>query len=196
MPMLSPQSRIWEMRKESIFKTLETFSQKSMVMNLLDAQDLGEEVRAIVEFDAKTLIKWPGKEVEMLGPVVTGIRYHQAFQSQAPIPWEIVTILFPMAVYHPNVNANGGLCLGHPLANVPMDLILHMTWAGLVLNTRIVNTIDWQVFNPAAAAYVRSHSNEFPLTDRGLLEPLPVKADPPKTMTRISQTKLLNEEEP
>jgi hypothetical protein len=80
-----------------------------------------------------------------------------------------------MAVYHPNVNANGGLCLGKPPANVPMDLILHMTWAALVLNTRLVTTTDWRVFNPAAAAYVRSHKDKFPLTDRGLLEPLPTK---------------------
>jgi hypothetical protein len=113
----------------------------------------------------------------LIGPVVTGIRYHQSFQSQAPIPWEIVTIIYPMAVYHPNVNFNGGLCLGKPPANVPMDLILHMTWAALVLNTRLVTTTDWRVFNPAAAAYVRSRKDTFPLTERGLLEPVPAKPE-------------------
>lgn len=172
-PVATP--RIWTMRKQKNQATLEEFSKTSPVMTLIDFQDLGDEQRAIVQFDTQTLVKLPGKDVELIGPVVTGIRYHQSFQSQAPIPWEIVTLLYPMAVYHPNVNFNGGLCLGKPPANVPMDLILHMTWAALVLNTRLVTTTDWRVFNPAAAAYVRSHKDRFPLTERGLLEPLPPK---------------------
>ena len=172
-PVQSP--RIWTMRKQKNLETLEQFSKTSPVMKLLDFEDLGDEQRAILQFETQTLVKLPGKDVELMGPVMVGLRYHQSFQSQAPIPWEIVTILYPMAVYHPNVNFNGGLCLGHPPANVPLELILHMTWAALVLNTRLVTTTDWRVFNPAAAAYVRSQKDKFPLTDRGLLEPLPPK---------------------
>jgi hypothetical protein len=171
-----PSPRIWTMRKDKNRQTLEEFANKSPVMRLIDFEDLGDEQRAIVQFDTPTLVKLPGKDVERIGPVVTGIRYHQSFQSQAPIPWEIVTLLFPMAAYHPNINFNGGLCLGHPPANVPMDLILHMTWAALVFNTRLVTTTNWRVFNQAAAAYVRSRKDDFPLTDRGLLEPLPPKS--------------------
>jgi len=166
----SPTTRIWNLRKDKIQRTLKTFAEDSPVMTLLEMHDIGDEIRAIVQFDTKTLVKPPGRDVERAGPVVTGIRYHQDFQSQAPTPWELVTVLFPMPVYHPNVNPNGGLCLGKPPANVPMDLILHTTWAGLVLNTRLVTTTDWRVFNPDAAAYVRSHSDQFPLTERGLLE--------------------------
>lgn len=171
----NPPSRIWAIRKAKLIEALERFSSASPVMTLWDIEDVGEELRAVVQFDTDTLTKPAGQEVVLAGPVVTGIRYHQSFLSQPPIPWEIVTILMPMAIYHPNVNPNGGLCLGHPLAGVPMDLILHMTWAGLVMNTRLVTTTDWRVFNPAAAAYVRSHSHKFPLTERGLLEPLPAK---------------------
>jgi hypothetical protein len=180
-PASSPHFRIWEMRKQKVTQTLEKFSHESPVMTLLDLQDIGEEIRAILQFDTQTLVKLPGKDVELVGPVVTGLRYHHSFQSQAPIPWEVVTILFPMPVYHPNVNDNGGLCLGKPPANVPMDLILHMTWAALVLNTRLVTTTDWRVFNPEAAAYVRGHADRFPLTERGLLEPLPEKQGVSKT---------------
>ncbi len=177
-PPHSPHSRIWEMRKEKLIETFETFSDISPVMWLMELQDLGDELRAIVEFHTKTLVKQPGKPPEFVGPVLTGIRYHQSFQSQAPVPWEIVTVLYPMPAFHPNINRNGGLCLGKPPANVPMDLILHLTWAALVLNTRLVTTTDWQVFNPEAAAYVRAHSDQFPLTERGLLEPLPDKPKP------------------
>jgi len=173
LPTESHLSRAWRMRKQKIEDTLELFAKDSPVMTLFERQDLGDEIRALVQFDTKTLVKIPGRDVELIGPVLAGLRYHQSFQSQAPIPWEVVTVLFPMPVYHPNVNQNGGLCLGKPPANVPMDLILHMTWAALVMNTRLVTTTDWRVFNPAAAAYVRSHADQFPLTERGLLEPLP-----------------------
>lgn len=179
--------RIWIMRKQKNLATLEEFSKTSPVLTLLDFQDLGDEQRAMLQFDTKTLVKLPGKDVELIGPVVVGLRYHQSFQSQAPIPWEIVTILYPMGVYHPNVNFNGGLCLGHPPANVPMDLILHMTWAALVFNTRLVTTTDWRVFNQAAAAYVRSQKDKFPLTARGLLEPLPTKPAPAPNPTPIEE---------
>lgn len=166
----SPYSRAWELRKEKIRETFKQFDEKSPVMHVLEIRDAGDEIGAFVQFDTKTLVKLPGGEVESVGPVLTGIRYHQSFQSKAPVPWEIVTVVFPMPVYHPNVNVGGGLCLGKPQANVPMDLILHTTWAAIVLNTRLVTTTNWRVFNPDAAAYVRSHTDQFPLTQRGLLE--------------------------
>jgi hypothetical protein len=53
-----------------------------------------------------------------------------------------------------------------------MEQILHATWAALVFNMRIVNTIDWQSFNREAAAFIRNApKGTFPLTRRGLLEP-------------------------
>ncbi len=185
MTLLSPHSKAWSLRKEKILQVLGDFSQKSPAMSLLSFEDTGDEVRGIVQFETETLVKLPGQDVQLAGPVVAGIRYHHLFQSQAPVPWELVTILFPMAVYHPNVNAGGGLCLGHPAANVPMDLILHMTWAALVLNTRLVTTTDWNVFNREAAAFVRQHKGRFPLTERGLLEAVPLPA-------AVSQTAVQN----
>ncbi len=187
-PAASVESpRIWTMKKQKNKETLEQFSRTSPVMKWLDFEDLGDEQRVILQFETQTLVKLPGKDVELQGPVMVGLRYHQSFQSQAPIPWEIVTILYPMGVYHPNVNFNGGLCLGHPPANVPLELILHMTWAALVLNTRLVTTTDWRVFNPAAAAYVRSQKDKFPLTHRGLLEPLPPKQFVPAKASLVEE---------
>ncbi len=193
MTVTSSQSRVWQLRKEKIQEILKDFSQRSPVMSLLSLEDAGDEIRGVVQFETETLVKFPGREAALAGPVVAGIRYHALFQSQAPIPWEIVTLLFPMAIYHPNVSASCGLCLGHPTANVPMDLILHMTWAAIVLNTRLVTTTDWNVFNPQAAAYVRAHKDRFPLTDRGLLEPLPSRA--PKESIQKLPTKPQSEEE-
>ena len=166
----SPPSRAWKLRKAKLLEDFKNFDQKSPVMHVLDLRDTGAAIEAFTQFDTKTLVKTQDGDVKLVGPVLTGIRYCESFLSKAPVPWEIVTVVFPMPVYHPNVNVGGGLCLGKPPANVPLDLILHMTWAALVMNTRLVTTTDWQVFNPEAAAYVRSHRDQFPLTERGLLE--------------------------
>ena len=169
MPITQPD-RKWETRKNKLQLVLDNFSKKSPVFQVLWVEDRGDELRALVLFDTPTLVKQPGKDVELAGPVLAGIRYHQRFQSVAPAPWEIVTILKPAFVFHPNVNEVGSLCLGHPTANISLEQILHTTWAGLTLNTRLVTTEDWNVFNRAAAAYVRAQRDRFPLTPRGLLE--------------------------
>lgn len=168
--MSAVNDRVWNMRLDQIQRKLEQFNDGSRFMTVLGVETQDDEVRTVIQFDTPTLIKPPGKEVKFVGPVLVGLRYHKNFLSQAPIPWEIVSILQPPFIYHPNVNAAGGLCLGKPSANVPIDLILHTTWAALVLNTRLVTTVDWNVFNPAAAAYVRDHKDKFPLVPYGLLE--------------------------
>lgn len=168
----SQSSRAWDLRKVKLRRTLDDFAARSPNLKLHWSDDQGEELRAVVEFGTQTLVRFPGDDVRLAGPVVCGIRYHKDFLSLPPIPWEIVTILEPRFVYHPNVNPGGGICLGHPMPNITMEEILHTTWAGLVLNTRLVNTIDWQVFNRHAAAFIRSAApGKFPLTHRGLMEP-------------------------
>ena len=77
--------------------------------------------------------------------------------SEAPAPYEIATILSPRFVFHPNVSAAGALCLGHPPPGLPLGEILHMVWAALVFNLRVVNTTEWQGFQPEAAVYVRAN---------------------------------------
>jgi len=165
-----PADRRWHMKKAKLRAVLQNFAARSPMMRLIAYNDLGEEIRAIVLFDTKTLVREPGGAVHLDGPVLAGIRYHQSFMSVAPIPWEIVTILSPPGVFHPNTHSGGGLCLGHPLPNISMEEILHTTWAAIVMNTKRLNVVDWQGFNPAAAAYVKAHLDQFPLTRRGLLE--------------------------
>ena len=58
------------------------------------------------------------------------------------------------------------------MANLSMEVVLHQVWAALTFNMQLVTTEDWSVFNREAAAYVRSRVGEFPITPRGLLEPL------------------------
>lgn len=171
------QTRMWELKKNALRKELERFDHKSPVLTVLGIHDYGDEVRTVVRFDTETLVK-QGPKVERVGPVEAGIRYHERFLSEAPIPWEIVTILTPTFVHHPNVNIAGALCLGHPQAALPMGEILHRTWAAITFNLKLVNTVEWEGFNPRAAAFVRANPQLFPLTDRGLFEAKPEEKKP------------------
>ena len=167
---MTPTSRTWELRKAAFRRELADFEAKSPVLRLVSGADMGDEFRCLVRFDTETLVAPPGGAVRRAGPVVAGIRYTERHLSEAPVPWELVTLLHPPWVFHPNVNPAGALCLGHPPPGVPLGLILHMTWAAVVFNLRVVDTIDWHGMNPAAAAYVRAHREAFPLTERGLFE--------------------------
>lgn len=168
----NPQDLKWSLRKKKITQVFEEFSATSPVFETLALEDRGDEIRAVAKFHTPTLVKRPGEEVTLEGPCVCGIRYHRKFQSEAPIPWEIVVIFEPMHIFHPNANPIQCLCLGHPMANVNMVTVLHQVWAALTFNMRLVTTEDWNVFNRRAAAYVRSRPQDFPLTMRGLLEPV------------------------
>jgi hypothetical protein len=170
--MSTAVSRPWELKKARHVRTIEGFASASPNLTLHHLEDSGEELRCVLQFETRTLVKPPGHKPFLVGPVIAGVRYHQEWLSRAPIPTEIVTILMPLGVFHPNVGPAGNLCLGHPGAGLTMEQILHSAWAALVFNMRIVNTIDWQAFNREAAEYVRNApAGTFPLTRRGLLEP-------------------------
>jgi hypothetical protein len=163
------------MRKAAFGRDLVDFEAKSPYLRVGSVVDLGGEFRCLIRFDIKTLVAPPGGAVRRAGPVTAGIRYAERHLSEAPVPWELVTLLDPPWVFHPNVNPAGALCLGHPPPGVPLGLILHMTWAALVFNLRVVDTVDWHGMNPVAAAFVRANREMFPLTDRGLFEAPPAE---------------------
>lgn len=171
--MTSHHDRIWTNKSDQMVRVLKEFHDRRANMELLGVDVWGNELRALVKFKTETFVRPPGGEVELVGPVVCGIFYHREYLSRAPVPWEIVTVLEPLHVFHPSVNPGGGMCLGHPMPGLSMDQILHTSWAGLVYHSRVVNTVDYQVFNPAAAAYVRSIKERLPLTTLGLLEKEP-----------------------
>jgi hypothetical protein len=140
-------------------------------LKLLELGELPSEVRAVVMLNTPTLVCRPGQIPNFRGPVIVGFRYCEKWLSQAPVPWEVITILEPVDIFLPSVSSAGGLCLGHLPANFSVESVFHMTWAAVVVNMRITNTIDWQVFRPDAAAFLRSHTDKFPITRRGLMEP-------------------------
>jgi hypothetical protein len=170
-------SRTWELRKQEFRRSLQMIEGRSPVLSALWVADGGPEIHCVVRFDTETLVKLPGGAVRRAGPVLAGIRYHVRFLSEAPVPWEIVTLLEPLGVFHPNANPAGALCLGHPPPGIPLEQILHMVWQAITLNLRSVDTVDWHGLNPEAAAYVRAHREQFPLTDRGLFEAPETRSD-------------------
>ena len=162
--------KIWNLKKRSLLAELRDLEDRSAVLHVLETQDLAAEVRMLLRFDTATLVQPPDGVVRCQGPVVAGCRYHQRFLSEVPLPWEIVSILSPLFVFHPNINSAGALCLGHPPPAVRLQEIMHMTWAALVFNLRLVDTVEWHGLNPQAAAFVRANQHRFPLDACGLCE--------------------------
>jgi hypothetical protein len=162
-------SRAWALRSAHIESEIKRFEGPNL--QLLELARMPAEVRAVLLLKTPTLVRRPGQAPTLRGPVVVGFRYHEKWLSQAPIPWEVMTILEPVDIFLPSVSRGGGLCLGHLAANFSVESVLHLTWAAVVVNMRITNTIDWQVFRPDAAAFLRSHADKFPITRRGLMEP-------------------------
>ena len=162
--------RVWQMKKEALENELAHYVERSPVLNHLATCDGGDEWRTILMLDTKTLIVGAGDVIERAGPVVVGIRYHERFLSQAPHPMEVVTILEPLRVHHPNCDARG-MCLGHPPAGLTLDQVLNQVWAGLTFNMDFMNTNHGEIINRKAADYVRAcGAKMFPITRRGLLE--------------------------
>ena len=164
-----PRSRAWTLKAANIESAIKRLEGPNL--RLLDLGRMPSEVRAVVLLSTPTLVRRPGQSPTFRGPVVVGFRYHEKWLSQSPVPWEVVTILEPFDIFLPSVSLAGGLCLGHLSANFSVESVFHLTWAAVVVNMRITNTIDWQVFRPDAAAFLRSHQEKFPITRRGLMEP-------------------------
>jgi hypothetical protein len=164
-----PECKAWERKKGSITRQLLSVADRSPILSVVDVTDRGDEIRIMAVFQIPTLVVPRDGKVRTAGPVVVGIRYLEAFMTEPPLPWGIVTVLQPFDFYHPNSSPGGrGLCLGHPAAGIDMESILHLTYAALTLSS--ANCIEWEGMNPEAAQFVRSHAAEFPIVPTGLFE--------------------------
>lgn len=163
--------RIFESKKAALTRDLERL-QGSFLIRVVGQQSQPEEWRAIVQFLAKTLVKAPGQEVNVAGPIACGIRYHERFLAEVPHPMEVATILDPPFVFHPNIDpTTGAMCLGHLQAGFPLDFVVHLIWAGINLNMAVTGTLPGNVVNSAAANWVLANATRLPLSSRGLCEP-------------------------
>lgn len=168
-------SKIWHSKKQSLIRELDELIQRSAVLSLLGVKDGGAELRAMLQFDTVTLVRPFDGAIRCQGPVVVGLRYHEQFLAQSPIPWELVSVLSPHFVFHPNIDPAGALCVGHPQPAIRFTEIVHMTWAALTFNLRVADTVEWHGLNPAAAAFVRANQHRMPLTECGLYEAQPLR---------------------
>lgn len=164
-------SRIWKAKKATLTRAAREFHGRSPALQLLGIDQRDDEWRSRWMMTTSTLAQRADGTVHRAGPVVLGVRYHESFLSEAPHPCEIVTIMLPPRVFHPNATAGGTFCLGHPEAGLSLEFILSQAWAGLTLNMRAVNTRGGDILNPEAAQYVRANAERLPLTEKGMFEP-------------------------
>ncbi len=110
------------------------------------------------------------KGIQRSGPCQLGFRYHQHHLSCAPESTELVTVLFPTNIFHPNITPSGTMCVGHTRPGFSLEAIAHQVWGGLNMNSQFVKTTHGHVLNWNAAQYVRQNLHLFPFTRRGLFE--------------------------
>jgi hypothetical protein len=163
-------SRMWQNKKASLSAMADEFSQRSPMLELLGREDMGDEWRSMWLLKTATLVQRQDGTLHLAGPIVLGIRYHESFLGECPHPMEIVTVLQPRRLFHPNAAPTGALCLGHPQPGLSLEYIIHQAWAGLTFNMRKVNTQRGDILNPAAARFVRANAERFPLTQKGIYE--------------------------
>src|SRR5437764_15083206 len=101
VPMNRP-NKVWDMRRQSMRKEIDALPRRSPVVDVLGVQDLGSELRTVLLFKTETLVQARDGAVQRKGPVVVGLRYNERFLAEAPNPSEIVSILAPFFVFHPN----------------------------------------------------------------------------------------------
>jgi hypothetical protein len=145
----------------------------------VEAQETADEYRSIWLLAIRTLVQRSDGTVTSRGPVLVGLRYHESFLAEAPDPCEILSVLLPPRLYHPNATPGGVFCLGRPAPGLSLEFILSQAWAGLSLNMRTVNTRSGDILNAEAAQFVRANASRFPLTQRGMFEPPDPSIGPP-----------------
>src|SRR6187401_1940928 len=87
-------SRAWALKSQHVVSELRRLA-LGPNLQLLELGQLPLEVRAVVLLKTPTLVGRPGQAPAFRGPVVVGFRYHEKWLSQAPVPWEVMTILEP-----------------------------------------------------------------------------------------------------
>ena len=162
--------KMWAVKAQSLTEAAHDFDRRSPALELLEHESHGDEWRSMWLMKAVTLRQRQDGTIHVAGPLLLGIRYHKLFLAEAPHPMEIVTVLHPARVFHPNCSPSGAICLGHPLPGLSLETILHQTWAGLTFNMGKVNTVDGEILNVAAAHFVRANAERFPLTHKGIFE--------------------------
>ncbi len=165
--------RLWNRKRIAMVEELEKLAEESPILEIASIEHRVDEVRAVLALEIPTMVTPMNSEVRLDGPVVVGIRFTQRFCTVPPLPWEIVTVLHPLDVYHPNIDSrgSGALCLGSPPAGISLAEIVHLTYAALTLAS--FSPQEWRGLHAAASRFTREHAEQFPIIETGLLESPP-----------------------
>lgn len=162
-------SLIWEQRVESCDRAARQLDRDSPNFKLLATNRQPNEWRMVFSMLVHVMVS-DQLGIHRAGPCQLGFRYHRRHLACAPEPTELVTVLFPNNVFHPNIAPSGTMCLGHTRPGFSLEAIVHQVWGGLNMNCQFVNTTHGEVLNGRAAEYVRQNLQHFPFSSRGLYE--------------------------
>jgi hypothetical protein len=162
-------SVIWEQRVLNCERGARRLDRASPNFMLLATNRHADEWRMVFAMLVQVMVLGP-HGVQRIGPCQLGFRYHRRHLACAPEPTELVTVLSPHNIFHPNIASSGTMCLGHTRPGFSLEAIAHQVWGGLNMNGAFVNTAHGQVLNWQAAEYVRQNLHLFPISRRGLYE--------------------------
>lgn len=178
----SQGSPIWRARKRSELRELLALSQIAPRLRVL-AVEMETELRAFLALRVPVPCLAPGEEeLSIADSARIVVRYPKDLMHR-PFPgYELIQILAPTNVLHPNVSPSRAdaegratssqlLCLGaRVLRNYPLRELVLQTYSALCLQAISLDRMDPQgVMNPAAVSYWNARTDSIPLTTEPFL---------------------------
>ncbi len=118
--------------------------------------------RYLVAFQCEGLVRWRDGEVRQAREFHAGI-YFAPDYLRTVRPGEVVTMLFPDDIWHPNI-LGPAICLGGIAPGMSIVDLLHQIYEILSYQ----NWASHDGLNPAACEWARNNQDRFPLERRPL----------------------------
>jgi ubiquitin-protein ligase len=126
-------------------------------------------------FHCKGLVR-VGGEVKEGNLFHVGIRFPDDYVRRAN-PYEVLTWLHPLTVWHPNIHPRGGICIGPLAPGTPLVDLIYRVYE--VIGYVKLTPREDDALNRAACQWARSNMHLFPIDSRPLKRrDLPVNVDP------------------
>lgn len=122
--------------------------------------------RYIAEFRSKGLVRSPGGDVVEADRFEIGIWFPSDYLRRAE-PFQVLTWLRPIDVFHPNISAKfPWICVGKLAPNTPLVDILYQCFEIITYNKVTMREDD--ALNAEACVWARMNQHRFPIDRRPL----------------------------
>jgi hypothetical protein len=122
--------------------------------------------RYLAEFRCKGLIRTASGEIRESDRFAVGIWFPSDYLRRAE-PWQVLTWLGPVNVYHPNISDVGPfICVGRLVPNTSLVDLLYQCFE--IITYKKVTMREDDALNRMACAWARENQHRFPIDPRPL----------------------------